>query len=173
MKKTIAVSVLLFSVLFLGACKKQNHKDVVEGYKPIYATEAELENVEIRTDEQLEHPGRIYVYENLLLVNDKAKGIHIYDNSNPSSPIHQSFMAIPGNMDFSVKQGLLYADNITDMVIIDISNPNTPEYANRIRNVFPVQVFPDEFGAFECVDPEKGVVVGWQKTTLTDPKCYK
>lgn len=164
---------LLALVVSLGSCGKQKRDEVVEGYRPIYATPEQLENVEIRQNEKLENPGRIYRYENLLLVNDQAKGIHIYDNSNASAPIHLSFMAIPGNMDFSIKENMLYADNITDMIIINISNPSEPVYANRIRNVFPVQVFPDEFGAFECADPSKGVVVGWEKTTLTNPKCYR
>ena len=68
------------------------------------------------------------IFENYLLVNDKAKGIHIYDNSNVSSPVHLSFIAITGNMDFSVREGVLYADNITDLVMVDIKNPVAPKY---------------------------------------------
>jgi len=172
MKKTIKVSALFFSFLLLASCGKEKNK-VVDGYKPIYATTQDLEKVEVRSSEALENPGRIYVYENYLLINDQSKGVHIYDNSNQSAPVEVSFVAIPGNMDFSVKGGMLYADNITDMIIVDISNPATPVYKNRIRNVFPVQLFPAEFGAFECVDAEKGLVIGWEKTKLTDPKCFK
>jgi hypothetical protein len=76
-------------------------------------------------------------------------------------------------MDFSVSNGKIYADNITDMVIIDISNPAAPEYSNRISNVFPIQQFPDEFGPFECVDATRGTVIGWEKTTLKNPKCFR
>lgn len=172
MKKVMKVSALFFSFLLVASCGKENNK-TVDGYKPIYATAQELEQVEVRHNEPLEHPGRIYVYENYLLVNDQSKGIHIYDNANTSNPVEVSFIAIKGNMDFSVNNDMLYADNITDMVIVDISNPAEPTYKNRIQKVFPVQQFPDEFGAFECVDPAKGLVVGWEKVKLTDPKCFK
>ncbi len=174
MKKTVKITTLFVSVLLISAsCGKKKQDEIVEGYEPIYATADDLENVEVKANEPLENPGRIYTYENYLLVNDQSKGIHIYDNSNQNNPTHLSFIAIPGNMDFSVKNGVLYADNITDMVIIDITNPVSPTYVNRISSVFPVQQFPDEFGAFECVDPSKGMVIGWKKTMLTNPKCYK
>lgn len=173
MKTAMKATAFIFSVLLLASCDKDKKNDVVEGYKPIYATAQELEHIDVSKSEPLENPGRIYLYENYLLVNDQAKGIHIYDNSDQSNPTEVSFIAIPGNLDFSVSGGMLYADNITDMIVIDISNPALPQYQNRIANVFPVQQFPDEFGAFECVDPSKGLVVGWEKTELTNPKCFK
>ncbi len=173
MKTAIRTTALVFSVILVASCGKEKNNREVDGYKPIYATAQDLESIDVSASEPLENPGRIYLYENYLLVNDQAKGIHIYDNTNTSSPQEVSFIAIPGNLDFSVNNGMLYADNITDMIIIDISNPGTPEYKNRIEDVFPVQQFPDEFGAFECVDPSKGLVVGWEKTKLTDPKCFK
>ncbi len=173
MKTVIKTTALAFSVLLAVSCGKNKAGEVVDGYKPIYATTQDLESIDVKSSEALENPGRIYLYENYLLVNDQAKGIHIYDNSNASSPVEVSFIAIPGNMDFSVSNNMLYADNVTDMIIIDISDPAAPVYKNRIQSVFPVQQFPDEFGAFECVDPSKGLVVGWEKTQLTDPKCFK
>lgn len=173
MNTAIKTTMLVFSVLLITSCGKDKNSQVVEGYKPIYATQQDLESIDVRANEALENPGRIYVYNDYLLVNDQSKGIHIFDNSDVNNPQQVSFIAIPGNMDFSVSNGMLYADNITDMVIIDISQPDNPTYKNRIQSVFPVQQFPDEFGAFECVDPAKGMVVGWEKTQLTDPKCFK
>jgi predicted dinucleotide-binding enzyme len=173
MKKAIGMTAVVFSLLFLASCGKDKKDKVVEGYKPIYATAEDMNSLEVRNSEALNKPGRIFIYDNYLFVNDEAKGIHIYDNSNQAAPKEVSFIAIPGNMDFSVNEGMIYADNITDMLVIDISNPANPQFKNRMRNVFPVQQFPAEFGAFECVDPDKGVVVGWEKTTLTNPKCFK
>ena len=67
-----------------------------------------------------------------------------------------------------------YTCNNCDLVVVvDITNPASPDYVNRIEDVFPLQQFPDEFGAFECVDPSKGIVVGWEKTTLSNPECFK
>ena len=32
-------------------------------------------------------PGKIYLYDKYLYINDKGWGIHIYDNSNPTNPV--------------------------------------------------------------------------------------
>ena len=165
----------LFLVLFAGAVMVScnDKQELVDGWKPVYSTDANTETVEIKASEPLENPGRIYVYENYLLVNDQSKGIHIYDNTVNTNPTEVSFIAIPGNMDFSVRANTVYADNITDMVIVDITDPATPVYTNRIKDVFPVQQFPDEFGAFECVDASMGTVIGWEKAKLENPKCFR
>lgn len=169
MKKRKTILFFIIALSF-GACNKEKNK-TVQGLKPIYATESELSTVEISEKQALRNPGRIYTYNHLLLVNEQSKGIHIYDNTNIESPIELSFISILGNMDFSVKNNLIYADNVTDLIIIDISNPNQPTYKSRIKNVFPVQQFPSESCYFECVDATKGIVVGWEKTTLTNPTC--
>lgn len=170
MKRTHLLLMLFVGTAFIS-CKDKDK--TVDGWKPIYSSDQNLDVVDIKSSEPLENPGRIYTYENLLLVNDESKGIHIYDNSANTNPVEVSFIGIPGNMDFSVREGKIYADNVTDMVIIDITNPATPAFVNRIQNVFPVQQFPDEFGAFECVDPTKGSVIGWEKTKLDDPQCFR
>ena len=162
-------------MLFVGAIVAScgGKEEVVDGWKPIYSSDKNTDVVDIKNAEPLENPGRIYTYENLLLINDQSKGIHIYDNTNNTNPVQLSFIGIPGNMDFSVRQDKIYADNITDMVIIDISNPSAPFFTNRVTDVFPIQQFPDEFGAFECVDPSKGTVIGWEKAQLTNPECFR
>ncbi len=172
MKKVILPILCIVSLLALESCDKEESKEVL-GLKPVYTTAAAIERIEIKTDEPLNKPGRIYTYENYLLINDKAKGIHIYDNSNPDAPVKVSFISIPGNMDFSVRQNILYADNITDMVLIDISQPSNPVYKSRIKSVFPTQAFPDQQGPFECVDASKGVVIAWEKAVLVNPGCTK
>jgi len=173
MKNAKNTALVLCSMLVLMACGKEKEDKVVDGYKPIYADGSDLKKVTVAPTADLENPGRVYVYGEYLLINDQSKGVHIYDNSNPAAPVEVSFIGIPGNLDFSVSNGMLYADNITDMVIVDISNPAAPDYVNRMEDVFPLQSFPDEFGAFECVDPSKGIVVGWEKTTLNNPACFK
>lgn len=170
MKKTQIFMMLISGAVMISCGGKE---EPVEGWKPIYSTEANTETVEMKASEPLENPGRIYVYEQYLLINDQAKGIHIYDNTVKTNPTEVSFIGIPGNLDFSVRDNIIYADNITDMVIIDISNPAQPEFSNRIPDIFPVQQFPDAFGPFECVDPAKGTLVGWEKAMLDNPKCFR
>lgn len=170
MKKTNLFLIAVASVVMISCNNKQ---EPVEGWKPIYSSDENTDEVTMKTSEPLENPGRIYVYENYLLVNDQGKGIHIYDNTVNTNPTEVSFIGIPGNMDFSVREDVIYADNVTDMVIVEINNPSAPNYVNRIKDVFPKQQFPDEFGPFECVDASKGTVIGWEKVLLDDPKCFR
>src|SRR5690606_36232817 len=43
----------------------------------------------------MERPGKLYVKENYLFINELKKGIHIIDNSNPSNPTAIAFVNIP------------------------------------------------------------------------------
>ncbi len=171
--KKIKIPIFCFmATLLVLSCNKNKEKEVI-GLKPVYTSTETLERIEVRENEPLDKPGKIYVYENYLMVNDQSKGIHIYDNSNPSNPTHLSFIAIPGNMDFSVRNSSLYADNITDLVVFDISQPAKPAYSSRVKSVFPSQTAPDQQGYFECVDPSKGVVLKWETAVLINPECSK
>ncbi len=84
----------------------------------------------------LENPGKIYVKDNYLFINEVKKGIHIFDNSNPEKPLAISFLKIPGVIDMAVKENTLYADNYIDIVAFDISNPKAIKETGRVKNVF-------------------------------------
>ena len=86
--------------------------------------------------QDLENPGKIYVKDNYLFINEVKKGIHIIDNSNPSSPKAISFIQILGNVDIAVKGNILYADSYTDFVAFDISNPKDVKEVSRTKEVF-------------------------------------
>ena len=86
--------------------------------------------------QDLENPGKIYVKDNYLFINEVKKGIHIIDNSNPSLPKTISFIQILGNVDISVKGNILYADSYTDFVALDITNPNAVKEVSRTKEVF-------------------------------------
>ena len=86
--------------------------------------------------QDLENPGKIYVKDNYLFINEVKKGIHIIDNSNPSLPKTISFIQILGNVDIAVKGNILYADSYTDFVALDITNPNAVKEVSRTKDVF-------------------------------------
>jgi hypothetical protein len=86
--------------------------------------------------QDLENPGKIYVKDNYLFINEVKKGIHIIDNSNPSFPKAISFIQILGNVDIAVKGNILYADSYTDFVAFDISNPKDVKEVSRTKEVF-------------------------------------
>lgn len=113
--------------------------------------------------------GKIYIQGNYLFVNEKYKGIHVFDNSNPSSPVNLAFLDIPGNVDLAVKGNFLYADNYVDLIVLDISNLNSPVEVARIKDIFPYTI-PEttEIYPISNIDQEKGVIVGWQVKEVTE-----
>ncbi len=137
---------------------------------PVYMDFAEFRaSVKRQAPKTLVSPGKIYFYNNYLFINENQEGVHVIDNSNPSSPIFTAFIAIPGNIDISVRGNILYADSYIDMVAIDITDPQNPIEIDRIEGVFP-NVIPQLNDAYPVygLDFEKGVVVGWEKKEVTE-----
>jgi hypothetical protein len=105
---------------------------------PVY-----LEMKDVRTKEisiapaqEIENPGKIYIYKDFLLINEPNKGIHIFDNKNPVNPINLSFIPIEGNVDLAINSDILYADNYVDLLAFDLSNIRNIRLVNRVKDVF-------------------------------------
>lgn len=122
---------------------------------------------------ELTNPGKIYYYNDLLMINEKNEGIHIYDNSNPASPLYNGFLAIPGNLDVSIKNDILYADSYVDLLAIDVSDFTNPSLLCRDEEVFDVYGWIENRGYYigtkstertievDCSDPNFGSEVFW------------
>ncbi len=131
---------LLFPVLpFLaaGCTDKCEKTQIVRQVKQVTLSAVEIRSkVKVQAKADLERPGKIYVKDQYLFINEIKKGIHVIDNSNPSNPRHVSFISIPGNGDMAVKGHILYADSYMDLVAIDISNPEQAYEAGRKQEAF-------------------------------------
>lgn len=106
---------------------------------------------------------RIYLYHDLVLLNSRNQGIHVYDNADPQNPQNLVFINIPGNTELSVIDNYLYADSFIDLVVYDISDVNNIHEVNRQTGIFPYdpyQVIDDDSVYFESIDETRGVVVG-------------
>lgn len=137
---------------------------------PQYMSYAEMRQpVKSTAATAIETAGKIYIQGNYLFVNEKYKGIHVYDNTNPASPVNLSFIDIPGNVDLAVKGNYLYADNYVDLVVLDISNITSPIEVARVEDIFPYTI-PDALGSYPIsgIDQEQGVIVGWQVQEVTE-----
>ncbi|SMG40628.1 hypothetical protein SAMN05661096_02782 [Marivirga sericea] len=174
--KLLILSSLCFSLLACEPWERVPDFDVeqVEGYRPIYATESEKQ-IKTLPAQEIDDPGKIYVINDYLLLVDRLKGIHVFDNKNPENPQNIGFIQITGSNDVAVRDNILYADQATDLLAIDISNPENVKIASRVKGVFPFGIqYPQQQGVyFECPDPEKGLVIAWELTTLQSPKCYR
>lgn len=135
-------TLLFFSALFifLSSCVKDKcvEERTYVRYDRVFVTPDEYRQVPINFEEprELNDPGKIYFYNDLILINEVREGIHWIDNSIPENPIHIGFIPIPGNHDVAIQNDILYADAYTDLVTIDISNLSSPELLDRKENVF-------------------------------------
>ena len=165
-------------LLFLGlavpllftACDDQRVQTITwTEYEPVYMTEQEFENaVSMDEPRELNKPGKIYLYEEFLFVNDINKGVHIIDNSDPSNPSKVGFITIPANKDIAVKGDLLYADSHSDLVVFDISNMQQAELIARKEGVFRVSANEHPGHPYRLADPEKGIVVDWKPVEVEE-----
>lgn len=175
MKKILFFKLLAFA-FFLFSCDPEDGREVeVMGLRPVYGEPSDLE-IRALPAQEICQPGKIYVYGSYLLVNELHRGIHIIDNADPSSPKNLSFIRIVGNVDIAVKDNFLYADHLTSMVVFDISNPEKASFVKAVDNAFDYGsgLYPPVTGVrFECVDPEKGPVIGWAEAVLINPQCYR
>jgi hypothetical protein len=117
----------------------------------------------------IQSAGKIYIKDNYLFVNEKFKGIHVFDNSNPSSPVNLAFLDIPGNVDLAVKGNYLYADTYVDLIVLDISNLNSPVEISRIKDIFPYTI-PETKSVYPIsnIDQSQGVITGWNVREVTE-----
>jgi len=167
--KFFAIIFTVASLLFLGCEDKVIRTEKYMAYVPKYIPYQDLKKtVEIQQTTlvgQLKNPGKIYVKGNYLFINERYEGIHIYDNSNTSSPLHICFISILGNVDMAVKGDILYADNAIDLISFDISNMEDIKEIARLKKIFeytvPVPEAVDAAIPFAPIDTTLGIIVGW------------
>ncbi|WP_234733818.1 LVIVD repeat-containing protein [Tellurirhabdus bombi] len=170
--------VLLGLFVGLDACTTpQAEPDLPDNwptYRPVYAPYSDIRKVETLEPQPLKRPGKIYIKDRFLFINELERGIHVVDNTDPAHPAPIAFISIPGNHDMAAKGNTLYADNAIDLVALDISNPHSVRLSKRIENSFTATYHPAERNVkFECPDPEKGYVVRWELATIQNAKCYR
>lgn len=171
--------------VFLASCTDTASSielpESVTGYKPVYASSlSEYKEVYTMPARPTSNAGKIYVQGNLLFQVEQDSGIHVINIADRSNPVKLGFIRSVLCKEVAVKNGYVYTNNLADLVVIDISNIGAVKVKSRVENVFPEltrQSPPADNTSsvtyFECPDPEKGFVVGWQRTTITKPKCWK
>ena len=132
-----------------------------------------MKEVTLVNAQQLRNPGKIYSYKNFLLINEIKEGIHVFDNTNPKDPKPVGFVRLVGNSDMAIKDDVLYADHMGNLVAItfDDFTKVTTTSTLPLQN-WDLGLPPPAGSYFECVDPSKGIVMRWVKVNLKNPACY-
>ncbi len=168
---------LLLAVIFFS-CEPSGTDGIyaVKGYVPIYLAQRSDTAVNIAIAQPTVKAGKIYAYSNYLFQVEQNEGIHIIDNLNPQQARKISFLKIPSATELAIKSGYLYTNHFNDLVVFDLANINSPQLVSRLTNAFPQisQNYPPFTSVqFECPDPSKGIVIGWEEKMIQTPKCRR
>ena len=163
-KYTFHFASLLVISLLLHSCVKDRLETTYTYFDPVYKSKTEvLQGIKSTQAVALNRTGKIFIYGNYVFINELNKGVHIIDNSNPSTPRNFSFISIPGNVDIAVKGNTLYADIFTDMIALDISNPSNVVLKKLTTNVFPERAYDNG-----VVPDSSKYVIDWIKKQTTN-----
>lgn len=174
----------LFSVALLTSCwgKKPYYPDQIDyskkvmGWKAVYAADTACKKVKyFSTPRAMNQAGKIYVFGNTIFQNDVGKGIHLINNTTPANAQRVAFIELGGNTDIAIKGNFLYANNYDDMVVIDITNINTPVEVKRFKKVFYtydamkpyIWQAPKDTGYYECPKYNNdSIIINWVRDSV-------
>jgi hypothetical protein len=164
MKRYLSIPIaLIISILVLSSCEDRSLQTTTANV-PIYLSFDDLrKSIVIEEPKDISKPGKIYFKDNYIFINEFMEGVHIIDISDPSSPDPLAYIPVPGAIDMAIKDDILYVDSYTDLVMIDISDPENPEEKQRINDILEYTLPPYDINyPLADVDKEEGVVTGWE-----------
>ena len=164
MKQTRYIfSAMVLLLAFSSACTDKIFETFTAN-APVYLSYTNLRSaVKMNTAQKLNNPGKIYFKDNFIFINEKMRGIHVFDVSDPKNPQNKGFIEIPGNVDIAIKDNILYADSYVDLVAIDVSSFSAMKEVGRVEKVFPYTLPKyDTKYPLAKLDETKGVVTGWE-----------
>ncbi len=137
-------------------------------YTPVFMERYEMERaVKIEAARPLQVTGKIYLYGSYVFVNEKYKGVHIIDNTNPAAPKNMAFLHVDGCIDMAMKNDVLYVDNAVDLIALKTTdNFANVQVTERIKGIFPEMESPDGYWGQYMVNqyrPKNGILVAWKK----------
>ncbi|MBS1537342.1 MAG: hypothetical protein JST20_06300 [Bacteroidetes bacterium] len=167
MKKTMLLVIASINLLLLGCPFNSALPPVYSEYEPILVDRSALSNISFSTAIPVSNTGKIYSYNNYILINEIDKGYHIIDNSNPINPKNVGFLKILASREVVIRNNILYSDNASDLISVDVSDIAHPTIISRTENIFPAQLPPDNLPLSpEYVvnnRPANTVIIEWRK----------
>lgn len=129
----------LLSLLFLSSCTRDEctNTQTYLRYEPVFVQPTDFRiDIEIGEPKELTAPGKIYLYKEYIFINEPRIGLHVINNANPTNPVNEMFVEVPGNVDMAVMNDVLYLDSYTDLLAVDISDIRNPRLIERKEDIF-------------------------------------
>jgi hypothetical protein len=157
--------IILFLTTFVGSSFTFTSPLPPMTYSPVFLSRESLENSVkyIPGARSMIQTGKIYYLAPYIYVNERYKGVHVINNTNPSNPVKEGFRLAPGCIDMAVKENLHYLDTAVDLVSFDLSSR---QVTKRIRNVLPEPLPPEDARFYGMNRPQGYVLVEWRKINL-------
>jgi hypothetical protein len=160
--------------LVIYSCEDSTYKEY-KGYAPVYMSYNDLRSaVKPEQNVALQNPGKIYFKDNYLFIIEELKGFHVFDNSDPASPVKKNFIKVPGIIDMTISGNIMYADSYVDIVILDLQNIDNITEVGRMKDIIPYTIpkYNNDYPV-GSIDQDKGVVTGWELRTIRERVDYQ
>ncbi|PBQ34238.1 hypothetical protein CNR22_21510 [Sphingobacteriaceae bacterium] len=139
--KIKTLTTLMLVAFILSSCLKDKRMKTYSIYRSEYSIKPEvMENAKLQSPRSLKDLGSFVLYNNAMYINEKNKGIHVVDYTNPANPINKGFIPIPGNKGLSIKNNVLYADCYCDLFVFKIQSDQNITLENTLTKVFPYTI---------------------------------
>src|SRR5687767_7090165 len=107
---------LMVVMLALQACEPSSTNSVMrEAWVPVYGSPQTAKLITAESPRPTVNSGKMYTVGSLLYQVEQDSGIHVINYSNPSSPQKIGFIRSFLCKELSVKNGLIYTNNVADL----------------------------------------------------------
>jgi hypothetical protein len=165
----------LLPLLLLFSCGKKPELNIgrKEAKRPVYVSWEDLYKIENTPPRMVQSSGSMVLWGAYFLLGESLQGIHVIDRRDPANPVPLTFLSIPGCKDFTVTGTTLFVDNSNDLISIDISDIRAVKVNKVLKGATANgKNYPSNYeGYFECAAPDKGVIVDWKDTIMSNPHC--
>src|SRR4051812_25030624 len=142
MKLTLSIS-LLVTTLALSGCGSTDYH-ITESAPEFISRDSLRNSIHVLAATPIVHAGRAISVGTFAYINEPYKGWHIIDNTSPASPRNVAYLSAPGSLDGAVRDGFLYLQNSSDLVVLNISDPSNPTVTKRMENAVTYPMAPRE-----------------------------
>ena len=163
---------ILLLILVLYGCEN-NYEDIYRYSKiiseskeyPVYLDMSEIGNIQVKAVSPPSKPFRIVSNDKYYFVGDMLKGIYVYQKA-AGSLTYLCFIECRYIKDLELAGDMLFCNNFTDLVVLDVSNPAEVKILHRQKNHF--NRYTDYKTSWNVPYVEgKGLIVGKEKHVLT------
>lgn len=125
--------------LLAASCTKTKG-EITMTYHKASAVYADLDEIRqtplVTSPKAINDPGKIFIGDKFILIGEKEEGIHVYDNTNPNSPVAASFIQLPMTREFYVDGDYIYAEGHYDFIKISMVDLYNPSLVSRVEYAF-------------------------------------